>query len=964
MSKLIKFIKFIVLCSLLLAGPAFAAGNDLNPAGNSAWDLYVFGNGEAVAAILSSIGSMVSSPGYRHLLWFLATTAMFGWGIFIGMSSQNIVKFSPYFVTMIIVLYTLVGFPGVNNRGGVTANINVMDRNDPTGARLVNTSALVGVPAAIVSQIGNWLTTSVEQNFSTPNQLRMSGGSSFMMGQRLINDATQIHIMDPYLRQSISTYMQDCAIPMMANGDVNAAGLLKSNDLWGALASTNQGLMTINWPTPVANSKTGPNGGVVTTCAKAYASITAELAVYAPELIKAAAGAWQNTPAFEYTSAALDSAMSYFSNSNAGGGAAAIKQAAVINTVQGSYAQAAAMSNNSEMMTAVAASQAEKSQKSGWIMAANLFNNMMGYVYALLQAFIIGIGPIMAAAILIPGFGFAIVKNYLQILLWVVIWDPLLAIIQFIMAIYGQQDLSAVLSLTGGFSIYNLPAVTEKTNNMLIAGGFFATMVPLLAWGLVKGSMAFTEFISHGMGASLANSAGAAAASGNMNLDNVSMGNIAMHKTSFESAAGVGGRETTAYGSGLSRTESFNTGGSLASTPAGTITATATKTAGSSASLTTQQSDSLKATISQSESVAKSENASLITAAGNTFGTTKDGGNSYDAGNGKSFSKDMLKAAVHDTSQAMGIGNGTALSRSQSDQFIMSVGANLAGKIGLGGGNSPGASVGLSGDAKSSNYWVTGDEAKKSITANKTDTAKNTDTDSNKSTTGATAGDKVSYGEKNTEGLSVKNEKAYQEAVSHAQNYSKAVESSNSASRTLTGVVNQGYTMSYAMPDSTSATGAQAAERDVAAPAVASASAAGAALRSSAQQLAKVDSMVGSANIPSASAASNLNFEQAKGNTMASLNAQKGSVNSSYQAERSAAGAGIQAAQTQQAAQAQAVANTPVNRPPDSAEAAAVKRGVSEKANDVMDKLTGDKNLNSPSRRGLIEQANILNRDR
>lgn len=654
---------FWILLLCVLPGIAYA-DNEVYTASGKVWDLYVFGNGPAVAGILKSINAMVATPGYRHLLWFLATAAMFGWGIVIGMSAQNIQKFAPFFVSMLLVLYFLVGFPGVNNSKGLVAYVNVIDRNDTSTVNFVPTAAVVGIPAAIISQIGNWLTKSVELNFSTPQQLQMRGGSSFMMGQRLLNDATQIHIRNPYLRESMSSYVQDCVIPMMAVGSVDPAGLLSSTNVWKDLKSENEGVMTVYWgQQPSVRGGQASRGGEVRSCKTAYTNISDDLVTYAPELLTAAAGAAENTPIFSYTSASLDSAMTWFSGGGAGArsgsGAEAIKQTAVINTFQGSFASAAAMSNNSEMMTAISTAQAEKSQKSGWIAAAQLMNNMMGYVYAFLQAFVIGIGPIMAAALLIPGLGFAVLKNYLQILLWLVMWDPLMAIVQYIMAIYGAQDLAPILAIAGGgFTMSNMVAVTEKTNNMLIAGAFFATTIPLLAWGLVKGSIAFTEFISHGIGANMGQAAGAQAATGNLNLDNVSMGNMAMHKSSMEWASTGGAKETVSHHSGASASSVFSAGGSVAGTAAGNGSTVASA----------KRSDAIKESKAKADDYTKSASETKTTADQLSVGLGRDlvssastsskGGASGSKQDGAELDKSVLVSAANAFRQAVTDGKG------------------------------------------------------------------------------------------------------------------------------------------------------------------------------------------------------------------------------------------------------------------------------------------------------------------
>lgn len=220
----------------------------------------------------------------------------------------------------------------------------------------------------------------------------------------------------------------------------------------------------------------------------------------------------------------------------------------------------ASNANASELMTALSTEQAKQSQKDSWLTGAAIFQSMMGYVYSVLQAFVFAITPIILAALLLPGFGRAILKNFGQILLWLVLWDPLLAIISFIMAGYAQHDIAPAVT-AGGLTIANISIVSQKTATLTTAAGFLATMVPMIAWGLVKGSIAFTEFISHGVGSSFANSAGQMLATGNAALDNSSMHNRSFSKESYSAKMDYGNQGTWFHDGAGSFTQDVQHGG-------------------------------------------------------------------------------------------------------------------------------------------------------------------------------------------------------------------------------------------------------------------------------------------------------------------------------------------------------------------------------------------------------------------
>jgi hypothetical protein len=620
------YLKLIVLGLALFGIPTLAlAGGVVNPGGGlTAWDYYAFGNGQVLANILNSIAAMMSDPGYANLLWFLAVLGTFVTAAMAGFNmSKNGTRFLTYFFVTYLTIYAMVGSGG---GGGLTANVLITDVASNQTYMVTNIPAVVAVPAAMISEIGQWLTKKMEQTFSMPgvsypDSMKISGGGAFNMAASIMDDVTKLQINNASLSQSISNYMQDCVIPMIANGQIPADALVTSPDLWSAIASTNQAILTNYY------SLSGTTGSLVEPCSNAYTDITADLTQYVPQLMSESAGAFGNTAVGSILASRLDDATYWLSNGVgvAGGGAGTVKQAAVLNQMTSAYSQMAATSNNNVLITSMALEQAKQSQLSSWISSADIFKRMMGYIYAVLQAFIFGIIPIVAAAVLIPGLGGGILKSFGQILLWLVLWNPLFAVVSFIMASYAQTDMSPLLAgasgSLGGLTMGTVGVVSSASNNMVAAAGFLGTMVPLIAWGLVKGQMAFTEFVTHGIGSSFASSAGAMMATGNVSLDNQSIGNQNFNKHSMGSKSDMGHQgTTTSIGAGALST-SFQDGGTQHQLNGGAVSAT--HSAQSSEQLAKQQQlvSGLSSELSDANSYATQTASSYTKAASTAIGS-------------------------------------------------------------------------------------------------------------------------------------------------------------------------------------------------------------------------------------------------------------------------------------------------------------------------------------------------------
>lgn len=513
-----------IIAVLIALVPGIAFADVANPVGQSAWTFYAFGNGEVLWEILQSVSAMVNSEGYRSLATLLAISGMSVVAVMAGFDPGKAgQKFIGYVVVAFVTLYLLFK---------VTANVIITD--PITGYTNVATGvpAVVGVPAAVISTIGQWLTEKTEQNFSLPDDLKVGKGGGFILASSLLGDAMKVNINDPYLRQTMAVYVSDCVMPAMANGEISTGDILTSGDLWNTIKTTNKGILTVHY------SAANPSGTLV-ACDEAWTSITTALNSVSNDMLVGGMGAWGSTPVA--IGAKLASASNYMTSNNIPlSGSALIKQTAVVNMFKESYKTAAAKTGNSELMMSMQIAQAEQSQKSSWFMAQELFKSMMGYIYSVLQAFIFAITPIVLVTLFIPGFGKAVLKNYGQILVWLVLWAPLMSIISFIVAAYGKQGLTAMAAAKGGFTMETIPVVSEMTNNMTLAGGFLMTMVPMIAWGLVKGAMAFTEFISAGVGSSFASSAASGAATDSLSLNNKSLDNFAANKFNSQQSHSLG----------------------------------------------------------------------------------------------------------------------------------------------------------------------------------------------------------------------------------------------------------------------------------------------------------------------------------------------------------------------------------------------------------------------------------------
>ena len=530
----------------MLSSPA-ALASGMNPVGKNAWDYYVSGNGQAIYDILQSVKMLMLPWGgggmFQSLLIAIALLGSFLVIIEAGFSpSKGVEKLIGYFITLAFVVFLTMG-----------ARVNVTINDNATGYynTVTDVPAIVGVPASMISEIGYHLEQGIEEDFSIPDGLKVTKSGMYdVMGQTL-KDANRMVITDPNLRRNLAGYVENCVVPSIGLGRVSVEQLMSSNNLLSTFsAAATPSLMTPYYPVGGGATATSfSDQGTLEQCGTAYGQLSTDVKNYAGALINAQTAQWQSTGVMVPFATAMQDVLQQAASGGGGNPVVSgygspedyILQSALINTSRPAFQKAAADLGENPVMLSTAIAQADQAQRSSWYTTVTVFHNMTGYVYIVLQAFVLALVPIIAVMLLIPGMGAKIFLNYLQVLLWLVLWGPLFALDNFVSAVLTGTDMHNLLA--PGLTMLNSAVVKTSTVNMGLAAGFLGTLIPLLAWGIVKGSFAFTEFIMAGMASSFAQQAGSLAATGNVSLGNTSLDNVGMNKysTSITSDVGDGG---------------------------------------------------------------------------------------------------------------------------------------------------------------------------------------------------------------------------------------------------------------------------------------------------------------------------------------------------------------------------------------------------------------------------------------
>lgn len=685
MTKIIQKL-FVFVLAMMAAPFAFAE--------EKVWNIYTPAAGSAIFDILTGVAGMLDREGSSSIIGAVLTVSLISFIALVARAGieGNFVRVLTFFLGLWVLLTTTFS---------IKVNVMISDRVNNYYTTVSNVPIILAGPAAFISEMGNQLADATDKFMTLPDAMSMRQGGQFNLFAKVLADSSVYKITDPGLNQSITNYINDCTIPGMAQGAISLAKIKTSKDIWSDIKFNHLGLMTrvrIE-PTMVtgiqksSSTSDSTNEAVSTlcsaadksgcteslmSCSAAHGVIGTALSLYVSEFGKgtgsvADLGASGNLGSI---GSALSAASTWLSGTGAENQAApgnVLQQRIMLNTMSGAFRAAAVQSGNNELLQAAATTQAEEAQKSAWITSASLFNDLMGYIFIVLQAMIYAIAPFALLLLFAPGSGIRGAVSYLQMLIWIALWEPLLTVVNFMIAVLGKSSLAGAFG--SGFDMTNAVAISESANNLMAAAGFMGSMVPLIAWKIATGSLGLMEFVQQGSGQASATQAGATASSGNLSLGNIDLNKMNANSEKFTYGTEFGEaplmHRKAVPGAGM---VSSDAGGAVSSINGQAISYGASVGLSSSSAAELKQSVAYDRahTLALSTSKNASEMQSEVSAATNS---TKSA-----TGSSTLTTNQLSQATATQLSDAVGLVRTSAQALGYSQQF--QIGAEVSGGIG------------------------------------------------------------------------------------------------------------------------------------------------------------------------------------------------------------------------------------------------------------------------------------------
>jgi conjugal transfer mating pair stabilization protein TraG len=392
----------------------------------------------------------------------------------------------------------------------------------------------IAMLGSVTSTIGHTLTGLFETAFQVipgvgglPSELTYEK-NGLMFGNRLIRDTGNVVFQDPNFRTDLINYIHNCTMYDLIDGTVDPGTFSSSDDVWALMGT----------PNPARFTTVSAGGGATTvdTCPNVYTNLNGRL----PAQITRIQGklAFQLNPTLPSATAAAAIAgqiqQAYVKNSIATAAASAadlIRQNAVLNAINDTSSIIGQKVNDpASMVLSVGRAQAVAQQNATWLNYGKVAEQSLPVFRNVIEAITYALFPLFVLLLLLTSGRETMVafKGYAAILIWIQLWPPLYAVLNYMASIYAAYDLAAAADLGSGakaLSLQTASTIYSRAISGEAVVGYLAISIPFIAWAALKRMENFGTALVGGLSGlqgMLAGTTGSAA------VGNVSMGNVAM----------------------------------------------------------------------------------------------------------------------------------------------------------------------------------------------------------------------------------------------------------------------------------------------------------------------------------------------------------------------------------------------------------------------------------------------------
>lgn len=496
------------------------------------YTIYAYFNAEQIHGVLNSVVMLMGSGGangdYLSMIRVAGIIGLFLSATYGFLRARG--EDAAHYLIMMALFYSTLFVPRVSvtieEHGGMGGGAPAVVDNVPLGLAFF---------ASTTSHIGYWLTETSETFFSLPSTELTMTRQGLMGGARALRETQGAAIADPVLAQDLTNFMRDCINPELVSSPATVQSLLESTDIWTTIGPmVNPGRM-VTLASQV--SAIGCDTAYTTTIGtRLPAAATTEFGRIAQMLNPNASPANANILLASMLPAAEGLIMTASASQTD-----AIRQRMMINLLNDTAASMAQITNDpAAAQNALGSALAASNANSAYRVMANLAKQSLPLIRNAIELVIIGVFPIILILIIIAGSkGGVVLRSYVMTMLWVQLWAPLYAIVNYVGTLAGAKSMKAALNGIDGVSVVNSAQLLNTTISAEAIAGMLTISVPMIALALVKGGETAMTGVTSGLSGPAdraANKVGEQVGSGNVTMGNLSWGNTSTNNTNSNSS--------------------------------------------------------------------------------------------------------------------------------------------------------------------------------------------------------------------------------------------------------------------------------------------------------------------------------------------------------------------------------------------------------------------------------------------
>ena len=492
------------------------------------WEIYAYQNADSLFGIFNAAAAIHGSGDYMAAVAAVAFCGFIAALVAYAFAPEKLQGWK-WLATVLLVFSVLI-VPRVT--------VGVVDKTGGSAVKVVaNVPFGVAFLGSVTSTVGHTLTGLFETAFQVipgvgalPSELSYEK-NGLMFGNRLIRETGGVAFQDPNFRTDLVNFIHNCTMYDLIDGTVDPGTFSSSDDVWALMASPNPARFT---------TLTSAGGSItVDTCPNAYTNLNGRL----PAQLTRIQGklAFQLNPTLP--AAAANAAIAgqiqqaYLKNSIATAAATAadlIRQNAVLNAINDtSNIIGQKVNDPAAMVLAVGRAQSVAQQNAAWLNAGKVAEQALPVFRNVIEAITYALFPLLVLLMLLTSGRETMLafKGYAAVLIWIQLWPPLYAVLNYMASIYAAYDLAAAGDLGSGakaLSLQTASTIYSRAISGEAVVGYLAISIPFIAWAALKRMETFGTALVGGLSGlqSMVAGATAGAAAGNLSMGNVSMDQI------------------------------------------------------------------------------------------------------------------------------------------------------------------------------------------------------------------------------------------------------------------------------------------------------------------------------------------------------------------------------------------------------------------------------------------------------